>query len=239
MNTQQKTGGLPKGHAAAALTTAALFITSFIFILVVWPSYGVRGPEDVRDPAVILPAVAQAPILLLWLAINMPIAVVLGFVVLALKERLQGRPTSLVRFAFVVGLAAALFFFVVGVVRFIGYPYLANQYLVDPASAAAAYNSYLVVDNAFDRAAIFSSGLWLVVVSWTVLKVGGLPRLLSYFGIVTGAAGLLGAILPAFAPIALLLYIVWFLWLGISGVRNRGSVSVSYPSTVSTSSRPN
>lgn len=233
MNKQQNTGGV------AALLAAVLFIISFIFILVVWPLYGVRGPADVRDPAVILPAVAHAPILLTWLGINIPIAIALCFVVLALNKRLQVQPTSWVRLAFFVGLASTLFFLVVGLLRFIGYPHLANQYLVDPARAAAAYNSYLVVDNAFDRAAIFSSGLWLIVVSWTALKMSGLPRLLSYFGIVTGATGLIGAILPAFAPIALLLYIVWFLWLGISDVRNRSSISVSYPSTISTSNRPN
>ena len=233
MNKQQNTGG------AAALLAAVLFIISFLFILLVWPLYGVHGPADVSNPDVILPVVAGAPILLAWLGINIPIAIALGFVVLALNKRLQVQPTSWVRLAFFVGLASTLFFLVLGVLRFIGYPYLANQYLANPASAVAAYNSYLMVDNAFDRAAIFSSGLWLVVVSWTALKISGLPRLLSYFGIVTGATGLIGAILPAFAPIALLLYIVWFLWLGVSDLRNRGSVSMSYPSTIPTSNRPN
>ncbi|HSL45002.1 MAG TPA: hypothetical protein VK897_16340, partial [Anaerolineales bacterium] len=107
------------------------------------------------------------------------------------------------------------------------------------ASAASAYSGYLVVDNVFDRAAIFTSGLWLVMVSWAALKVGALQRLLSYFGTVTGVAGIIGAILPSFAPIALLLYIIWFLWFGIRDVRNRGSVSVPYTSPVSGSSRPN
>lgn len=233
MNSQQKTGGI------AALIIATLLIISFIFILFVWPIYGVRGPEDVSKPDVILPAVAQAPILLTWLAINMPIAVALGFVVLALNQRLQVRSTGLVRFAFVVGLASALFFLVVGVLRFIGYAYLAEQYSINPASAASAYNGYLVVDNVFDRAAIFTSGLWLVMVSWAARKGDGLPRLLAYFGIVTGAAGILGALLPSVAPVALLLYIVWFLWLGLSAVRNRGRVSMPYTSPVSSSNRPN
>ena len=187
----------------------------------------------------ILPAVARARILLFWLSINIPISAALCFVVLAWKGRLQGHSTGLARFAFVVGLASALFFFLLGVLRFTGYPYLADQYAANSANAAAAYAGYLMVDNAFDRAAIFSSGLWLVVVSWTALKVDWLPRFLGYFGIVTGAAGLIGAMLPAFAPIALLPYIVWFLWLGISDVRNRSGVSVSYPSTISTSNRPN
>ena len=239
MNTQQTTGGMPEGHAVAALLITALFVISFIFILFVWPIYGVSGPEDVRDPVVILPAVVRAPILLLWLGINIPIALALGFVVLSLKERLQARPNNLLRFAFVVGLASAVFFFIVGVLRLLGYPYLADQYAADPANAAAAYHGYLMVDNAFDRAAIFTSGLWLVMISWIALKVDGLPRLLSYFGIVTGVAGILGAILPASAPIALLLFIVWFLWLGMSEVRNRRSVSVSYTSPVSSSNRPN
>ena len=232
MNNQQKTGGV------AALITAVLFVVSFIFILFVWPIYGVSGPEDVRDPAVILPAVTQAPMLLLWLGINVPIAITLCLVVLAFNKRLQVHATSWVRFALVAGLASALLFFIVGVLRFIGYPYLANQYAVDPASAAAAYNSYLVADNAFDRAAIFASGLWLVLVSWAALKMDRLQRLLSYFGIVTGVAGMIGAILPSLAPIALLLYIVWFLWFGMSTVRNRGRVPVSYTSPVSSSNRP-
>ena len=233
MNRQNKTGGI------AALLTTALFITSFMFILVAWPSYGVRGPADVRDPAVILPAVTRAPILLIWLGINIPIAVALGFVIFTFNERLQVRPKSLTRFAFVVGLASAVFFFLVGALRFTGYPYLASQYSVDPANAAAAYAGYLTVDNALDRAAIFTSGLWLVLVSWTALKLDGFQRPLSYFSIITGVAGMIGAILPAFAPIALLLYILWFLWFGTSEARNRDGISMPYTTPVSSSNRPN
>lgn len=221
MNRRQKIGGI------AALITATLFVTSFIFILFVWPIYGVRGPEDVNNPAVILPAVAQAPILIIWLVINVPIAAALCFVVLALDERLQASPTSLVRFALVVGLASALLFFIVGTLRFTGYPHFANQYSINPADVASAYNGYLVVDNAFDHAAIFASGWWLVLASWATLKVNGLQRLLSYFGLVTGVAGILGSILPSFAPVALLLYISWFLWFGMRVVRNRVTFSVS------------
>lgn len=220
MNKQQNTGG------AAALLTAGLFIISFIFIILIWPMYGVRGPADVSNPDVILPVVAGRPVLLAWLGINIPVAVAVSFVVLALNQRLHLHPTSLVRLALIAGLACAMFLFVVGVLRFIGYPYLANLYVNDPARAASAYARYLVTDNAFDRAAIFAAGLWLVTASWVALKVNGLSRPLSYFSMVTGIAGFIGAILPSFAPVTLLLYILWFLWYGTSEVRNRSRIPV-------------
>jgi hypothetical protein len=203
----QKAGGI------AGVCLSVLFVISFVFILVIWPRAGVTGPAEVADPALILPAVANVPLLSFWLGINVPIAAALLFVLLALDEQLHSVSPGLVRVATCVGLAAALLFFTVGALRFTSYRYFASLYQQNAATVSAAYLSYLVVDMSFDHAAIFASGWWLLLINGVARKAWA--RQLSYFGLLAGVSGVLGAGVPSIAPLALSLYILWFLWAGM------------------------
>jgi len=64
-------------------------------------------------------------------------------------------------------------------------------------------------------------GLWVLLVSVAALRTGGLPKVLGWFEVAIGAAGVL-SVVPALKDSADgfgLLQIVWFAWLGIFMLR--------------------
>ena len=133
---------------------------------------------------------------------------------------------------------ATAFGIVAGVVQFLGLvrwpflvPYLADVYL-DPASSAASRESVAVVFEAFNHYAgvgvgenlgYLFTGLWTVLVA---LAMFGSPlalrRWLSLLGIVSAAGILVGTLEPAgFEPAANIVvvgYILWSIWLALTGV---------------------
>lgn len=65
-------------------------------------------------------------------------------------------------------------------------------------------------------------GIWLLLVSWAALQIGGLPKTLNYLGVVVSVAGIL-TVVPALGKIGGAVFglglIVWFVWLGIVMLR--------------------
>jgi len=133
---------------------------------------------------------------------------------------------------------ATAFGVVAGVVQFLGLvrwpflvPYLADVYL-DPASSAATRESVAVVFEAFNRYAgvgvgenlgYLFTGLWTVLVA---LAMFGSPlpfrRWLALLGMVSAAGVLVGTLEPAgFEPAANIVvvgYILWSIWLALTGI---------------------
>jgi hypothetical protein len=133
---------------------------------------------------------------------------------------------------------ATAFGIVAGVVQFLGLvrwpflvPYLADTYL-DPASSGATRESVAVVFEAFNRyagAAVGENLGYLFTSLWTVLvalaMVGSpLPfrRWLALLGMVSAAGIFIGTLEPAglepAANIVVVGYILWSLWLALTGV---------------------
>jgi hypothetical protein len=133
---------------------------------------------------------------------------------------------------------ATAFGIVAGVVQFLGLvrwpflvPYLADTYL-DPASSEASRESVAVVFEAFNRYAgvgvgenlgYLFTGLWTVLVALAMFR-SPLPfrRWLSLLGMVSAAGVLVGTLEPAgFEPAANIVvfgYILWSIWLALTGV---------------------
>jgi hypothetical protein len=133
---------------------------------------------------------------------------------------------------------ATAFGVVAGVVQFLGLvrwpflvPYLANTYL-DPESSAATRESVAVVFEAFNQYAgvavgenlgYLFTGLWTVLVA---LAMFGAPlpfrRWLALLGMVSAVGIFVGTLEPAgFEPAANIVvvgYILWSIWLALTGV---------------------
>ena len=73
-------------------------------------------------------------------------------------------------------------------------------------------------------AAIFASGWFVFLASWAALR-GGLPKILSYLGLLFGAVSILAFAIPPFILIGVLLGIVWGIWLGIVLLREPASMA--------------
>jgi hypothetical protein len=156
--------------------------------------------------------------------------VVLVHRVLAGDGRAAGEP-------FYLGLATA-FGVVAGVMQFLGLarwpflvPYLADSY-TDPASSEATRESVAVVFEAFNRYAgvavgehlgYLFTGLWTALVALAMFG-SALPfrRWLSLLGMVSAAGVLVGTLEPAgfeaAANIVVVGYILWSIWLALTGI---------------------
>ena len=156
--------------------------------------------------------------------------VVLVHRVLAGDGREAGEP-------FYLGLATA-FGVVAGVMQFLGLarwsflvPYLADTY-TDPASSEATREAVAVVFEAFNRYAgvavgehlgYLFTGLWTALVALAMFG-SALParRWLSLLGMVSAAGVLVGTLEPAgfeaAANIVVVGYILWSIWLALTGI---------------------
>ncbi len=97
----------------------------------------------------------------------------------------------------------------------------------DPAQAATVWLAISsVLEELVGRIEIIG-GIWILLVSWTALREGELPRTLNYLGVAVGVAGIL-TVVPALVVLGTvheLGLFVWVVWLGI--VWFRGSRSAA------------
>src|SRR5918997_3813999 len=158
--------------------------------------------------------------------------VVLVHRVLADDRREAGEP-------FYLGLATA-FGVVAGVMQFLGLarwpflvPYLADTY-TDPASSEATRESVAVVFEAFnwyagvavgEHLGYLFTGLWTALVALALLRsplFGRFGRWLGLLGLVSAAGVLVGTLEPAgfeaAANIVVVGYILWSIWLALTGI---------------------
>jgi hypothetical protein len=120
--------------------------------------------------------------------------VVWGFLqvvlVLALFERLKDGSPAMAQTAAAVGLILATLAIAAGMVTFVGMEKVVELHAHDPEQAGALWLAVESVELGLTENENIT-GLWLLLVSWTALRVRQLPRALNYIGVVAGVAGLL------------------------------------------------
>ena len=211
--------GLQKIGGIAAILQGILFIIFPLFLFAILPSLGLAattGPNALADPAQVLPAASQSPLVSIFGLLDVPVAVCLMLVVLALHERLQAESPSLIWIATGAGLVGTVLFLAVGMGRFASVAQLSALYPQDPAGVATAYLAAGTVVEALNNAAVFAYGCWVLLASWASLQTGRLPKLLGYLGLLLGLTGIITFLFPV-PPV---LGILWFLWLGAVLLRN-------------------
>ena len=207
MNTLQKLGGI------AALYEAAAYIVGMIGFLTV------VNVSSVADPVqkVALMADNLAFLYILHLLTYVVWGIFMVVLTLALYERLKADAPALMQTAAAIGIIWATVVIASGMIFNIGMDNVVNLYGKDPAQATTVWSVIASVCDGLGGGNEILGGLWMLLISWTALQAGGLPRLLNYLGILTGAAGILSA-LPGLGDTGLifgLVQIVWFIWLGI------------------------
>ncbi len=98
----------------------------------------------------------------------------------------------------------------------------------DPAQAQLVWQAIEPVSSALGGAGgEILGGLWVLLVSVVALRGGALPKLLGWFGIVFGVAGLVSVIPPLHdaAIVFGLLLIVWFVWVGVTLVTTKATAA--------------
>jgi hypothetical protein len=218
MNDLRKLGGIAALiHAAAYVVGIGLYFT-------------VLNPILDADPAQYLGLLADYQNLLyVWILIAYWVAAFcLVIVALALYDRLKAGLPAMMQIATVLGLIWAGLIIGSGNLMLHDFGEVANLYSKDPAQAETVWMALTTVENGIVSGNELIGGLWALLVSWTVLRAGGFPKVLSYFGLVIGVAGIV-SIVPAFTEVATTIFglsmIAWFAWVGIVLLRSNPGVA--------------
>ena len=214
MNNLQKWGGIAAlGHAAAYLVGLVLGL------ILMFPLLNAATEQYLKFLA------ENQALVYLWNLISYwGSAITLVMMVLALYERLKGRSPALMQTATAFGLIWAGLIIASGNLMLRNIGVVAALYGNDPAQAAATWTALEAVETGIASGNELVGSLWVLLLSAAALRTGGLPRPLSYLGLVLGVAGIL-TIIPALAETTIMIFgpgmIVWSVWAGI--VLLRGS----------------
>jgi len=182
MKTLQKFGGF------AALYAGVAYIVGMIgFLLVVgWPD------DPVQQVAVLVNNQVSQHIL--YIIVYQVWAVFLVVLTLALYERLKADSPAMMQTATAIGIIWATVVIASGMIFNIGMDNVVNLYGKDPAQAATVWRVIASVCDGLGGGNEILGGVWMLLISWVALQAGGLPKALSYLGIVIGTAFALGVV---------------------------------------------
>jgi hypothetical protein len=224
---RQKVGGL------AALYLAVAFVAAMPYFLVF-----VKYP-DVVDPAekVAMLAGNQGSMRVMYLVSYVIFGIVLAVLALALHARLKDGAPTLAQTATALGLIWAVVLVASGLIFNAGVAAVVALHRTDTAQAVAAWQAIEPVAQGLGGSGgELLGGLWVLLVSVAALRAGGLSKVLSWFGVAIGAAGVL-SVVPALGDVAYgfgLLVIVWFAWLGVAMLRSPSRAAASAGITATT-----
>lgn len=193
----------------AAIIEGLCYIGSLLLVLVAMPAMGWQM-DYWEDPTKSVPFVhAHQTFFILGGLFYVVSALVVLPVVVAVNERLRSLSPTLIAAASALGVMATAMLLLNALVQYAEFRAIGT---LSPtvAEQAQAYGS--VAYDATIQAASVCLGIWVVLLSWVVIRRGALPRWLGYFGLLVGAANVAVLFFP---PPALLLSIPWFIALGI------------------------
>lgn len=208
-----------KFGGVAALLAAATFIFGFAMYATVLSEYALDDPTPAEAVSFVSDNYTA---LYVW---NFVILILFGIVlvplVLTLHRRLCSEDSALVPTATAFGLIWAGLVLAAGMIGNIGLGQVDDLNTSDPALAQPVWAAIDAVENGLGGGNEIAGGVWVLLISWAALRAGALPAGLGYLGIVAGAAGLITVIPPlemvgAIFGIGL---IVWFVWLGMTLLR--------------------
>jgi hypothetical protein len=224
----QRMGGI------AALIMAATWLVGFAVLLgVLTPAgYYEAGVDAVQRVAILADNQAVASVgylvpFVVWGLLQVVLA-------LALYDRLKARAPAVAQTATAIGLIWAGLVIASGLVANVGIAAVVALYAHDPAQAGSAWQAIETVVLGLGGGNEIAGGVWVLLIGWTALRAGELPRALNYVGIVAGVAGIL-TVVPVFGglggvEILGLVFglglIVWFVWLGIVMLRARRGTTI-------------
>lgn len=219
MKNLQKLGGFAALYLAVAYLTG---IVLFLFVL--------------DYPSIVEPAQKVALVVDKQMVIyitNLFMYVIFGFflvvLALALYERLKAASAAIIRTATAVGIIWAGALIASGMVANAGIAPVVALYGKDPTQAALTWLAIESVANGLGGAnGEILGGLFTLFISWAALQVNGLPKGLSYLGILVGAVGIISTVpgLSVLTGLFGMSQILWFIWLGIVLLRRSPSAAV-------------
>ncbi|GKY86546.1 DUF4386 family protein [Sinisalibacter aestuarii] len=216
---------LTRWGAAAALLDAATYIFGFALLTTVLASSGYGS--DGADPAQIVAfLVENTGLMTVWnLAIYVVNGLALALLAVALWHKFRPAAPGLAQVVLTFGALWATLVVGAGMVANVGLAEVASRYATDPEEAVRMWEIILMVENGLGGGNEIAGGVWAILVGAAVLTTGMMSRWLGWLSLVIGVSGLL-TVLPGLGDTAGAIfglgYIVWFVWVGIALLRDRG-----------------
>ena len=220
MSEFRKWGGI------SALVEAAAYIFGFGMVLAVLVPAGYEPVDFDPGEAVAFLAENQAAMYIWTFVIFIVAGVFMVPLSLALHGRLKAGSRALMQIATAFGLMWATLIVASGMLIIIDLGVIGDLFAKDPAQAETVWLSLNAVEEALGGGIELPGGMWVLLLSWAALRSGGLPKALSYLGVLVGIAGIL-TVVPGLADVLTsafgLGFIVWFAWAGIVMLRDHQS----------------
>ena len=204
---RQKAGG------AAALYIALALLAAMPYFLLVVDYMSAQTAAEKVD----LVVANYASMYAMYLVTYVFYGIALGVLAFALYDRLQARAPATMRVVTAIGLLWSFALVVSGMIFNYGMTTIVALARTDPAQAQAAWLAIEPVAQALGGAGgEILGGLWILLLSVVALRSGALPKILGWFGVIVGAAGLASVVPPLHdaAIIFGLMLIAWFVWVG-------------------------
>lgn len=211
---------LKMGGIAALIGAATNLLAIVTFITLGPKGFGSNDPGRV----VAFLADNQAFMRVFDIIIYLVFGVSLIFLSLALYERLKAGSSALAQAVTTFGLIYAVLVLVVGTLEISNLNTVVKLYGENPAQAATAWLTLNSVATGLGGGGgeTLVNALWILLLSCVALRARELPRVLNYFGLVIGVAGILAVLLTSLLLMAVVYglgLIIWLVWLGIVMLR--------------------
>ncbi len=215
---RQKAGG------AAALYIGLALLAAMPFFLLVVDYLSADGAAE----KVALVVSNYASLYVMYLVTYVFYGLALGVLAFALYDRLQAHAPATMRAATAIGLLWSVALVASGMVFNYGMTTVVALAKTDPTQAQLTWQAIEPIAQALGGAGgEILGGLWVLLVSAVALRSGALPRLLGWFGVVVGVAGLSSVVPPLHdaAMVFGLMAIAWFFWVGVVLTKTRATAA--------------
>jgi hypothetical protein len=207
---------LQKAGGAAALVAAATYLFALGLVVTI---LGPMADPDLDFGKHMAFLSAHKTLVFIWHSVMyFANGICLAVLVPALYERLKPASPRLALIASVFGLLWTAFVFLSGVITNHGTEALLALHGKDPARAEALKAALDVVTLGIDSSDRLLGSLWVGLASLASFKEKTLPRPLAIFGMLIGAAGLVGTAIPAAVAVAYLFGVGAILWWAAVGI---------------------
>jgi hypothetical protein len=217
--------------AISAVVSGVIFLVPLVFYFYLLPREG-SSATHALDPSSFLPWMADRGSIrvALWWTVSLAFVFVIFGVPMALRRKLDDHNPTAAKLAELAGILGAFTIILASLLLAAGEPPLAQAYIeaseeARPAIIAIYEWQRLATAILFDVFGFFLLGIWILVNSVVGLRSSGLPKGLSWFGLVAAllsfsfATGYITKIEwlgeAGLGALAFLAVPAWLIWLGI------------------------
>lgn len=206
---------IPRQQSAGTAGIIAGISLAILFLLYITSG---ATPETLADPAKALAFIGQNAGRLRAIAVFDVIALAFAILFIAglagkLRDKTPTRATGVLYFA-ILGAAG---YGVDALSTWLAWPALAQYAATDQVASAHAWLAVHALNNVFLSFGSLFIGLSTLLAGWAITATGGMSSALGWYGVVTGAVGVLNAVAPAVTVLflgAIVLPVIWLLWAG-------------------------